>query len=171
MLRLLRLVPIGVALGFFLVSPPGAMGWLARPADRTCTLVRVLDGDSLQLRCKGETVEVRLHCIDAPEREQPPWGAQSRRHLQKITPQKVELRVVEYDRYGRTVGKVFTTGPEQRLLNLEQVASGQAAVYTPYCTDPAFSRAEREARRAGTGIWSKRGEQQTPWVFRHRTGR
>jgi endonuclease YncB( thermonuclease family) len=143
-------------------------GVLPDPAPRSCTLEQVLDGDSLLLRCRGESVEVRLHCIDAPEHGQVPWDRQSRRHLRGLATPRLELIELERDRFARTVGDVYTTGPERRLLNLEQVASGNAAVYRRYCTDPRFDRAEGEARNARLGIWSKPGEQQTPWVYRHR---
>ena len=149
---------------------PGAMGGAETSSNRFCTLDQVLDGDSLRLRCQGESVEVRLHCIDAPEYAQAPWGKQSRRHLAKITPRRVELAAVDDDRFGRTVANVYTTGANRRLLNLEQVASGHAAVYDQYCSDPAFTGAERAARAAHLGIWSRPGGQQTPWVFRHRQG-
>jgi endonuclease YncB( thermonuclease family) len=168
---ILGLAILGYWLAVNLGETAWAMGWLGRTATRACTLVQVLDGDSLNLRCDGETLEVRLHCIDAPERDQRPWGKQSRRHLREIAPRTVELQTVEIDRFGRTLGKVYSTGPIRRLLNLEQVASGHAAVYEHYCSDPAFTRAEREARKARLGIWSRPGEQQTPWVFRHRMER
>jgi endonuclease YncB( thermonuclease family) len=83
----------------------------------------------------------------------------------------VEIETVDTDRFGRIVAEVFTIGPDRRFLNLEQVQSGHAAVYNRYCSDPDFTRAEQAARKAGLGIWSRPGEQQTPWVFRHRGGR
>ncbi|WP_295388822.1 thermonuclease family protein [uncultured Thiodictyon sp.] len=144
------------------------------PADTpplSCTLVRVFDGDSLELRCNGRTLEVRLYCIDAPEWEQDPWGKRSLRHLEAIAPHRVELEPLDTDRFGRIVGKVYGTGPGRPLLNLQQVASGQAAVYRHYCKDPGFDRAEQAARQARLGIWSRPGEQQTPWAFRHRNER
>ncbi|AUB84416.1 hypothetical protein THSYN_28085 [Candidatus Thiodictyon syntrophicum] len=149
-------------------AAPWAMG---QTAGRTCTVVRIRDGDSLDLRCGGETVEVRLHCIDAPEWEQGAWAKQSLRHLRRITPRRVLLEKVDTDRFGRTVANLYATGAQPRLLNLEQVTSGQAAVYRHYCDDPRFERAEQTARAAGLGIWSRPGAQQTPWEFRHRQGR
>jgi endonuclease YncB( thermonuclease family) len=137
-------------------------------AGRICELGRVLDGDSLRLSCDGEAIEVRLHCIDAPERQQRPWGGRARSHLRRIVPPRVEMEPVEIDRFGRTVARVYSTGPERRMLNLEQVRGGYAAVYDRYCDEDRFLRAEREARRKGLGIWSAPGPQQTPWTFRHR---
>ena len=148
---------------------PGAMaaGWQARHPTRTCRVDRVLDGDSLLLICAGETKEVRLHCIDAPERDQVPWAKQSRRHLREIAVGDLELVERDLDRFGRVVGDVYALRPKRQLLNLEQVEAGQAAVYEHYCTDGRFVRAERKAREARLGIWSSPGVQQTPWTYRH----
>ena len=46
-----------------------------------CTLVSVVDGDTLSLTCNGQPTRVRLHCIDAPEMGQGAWGRASRDHL------------------------------------------------------------------------------------------
>ena len=59
---------------------------------------RVLDGDSLRVRCASGAAEVRLHCIDAPERDQVPWAKQSRRHLRGLA--STEVRLVELDGTG-----------------------------------------------------------------------
>lgn len=142
--------------------------WHLDAPSRSCRLERVLDGDSIRMRCEGRPVEVRLYCIDAPEKGQPPWGERSRSHLREITPRDLELVPIDRDRFGRTVGEVYTADAEHRSLNLEQVRSGQAAVYERYCEDPRYFRAEREARAARRGIWRKRGEHQTPWIYRHR---
>lgn len=135
---------------------------------RVCALDQVLDGDSLRLDCHGDPLEVRLHCIDAPEKDQQPWSDRSRANLRRITPQRVEVQPVEIDRFGRTVAEVYATGVKRYSLNLEQVRGGHAAVYPRYCDDPRFFRVERQARRASAGIWSTLGEHQTPWAFRHR---
>jgi endonuclease YncB( thermonuclease family) len=142
--------------------------WSFAASGRLCGLEQVLDGDSLRLTCGGKSVEVRLHCIDAPEKGQTPWGERSRAHLKRIAEDRVEMRAVETDRFGRTVAEVYNATGERLSLNLEQVEQGNAAVYTRFCEDSRFFRAERKARAAGIGIWGKRGEHQTPWTFRHR---
>jgi endonuclease YncB( thermonuclease family) len=142
--------------------------WSFAAPGRVCDLDRVLDGDSLRLICGGESVEVRLHCIDAPEKGQDPWGNRSRAHLKRIATARVEMRAIETDRFGRTVAEVYTAAGERRSLNLEQVEQGQAAVYSRYCEESRFFRAERKARAASVGIWATPGDQQTPWTFRHR---
>lgn len=145
------------------------VNWSFGASGQTCRLDAVLDGDSLRLTCQGKRVEVRLHCIDAPEHQQRPWSDRSRESLGELATRQLELVPIDKDRYGRTVGDVYSVGSKKRsLLNLEQVRSGNAAVYERYCEDPRFLRAEREARKAKRGIWSLKGEHQTPWTFRHR---
>ncbi len=141
------------------------LGW----GSQTCRVERINDGDTLQLRCGVKPVKVRLYCIDAPELGQHPWGERSRAHLESITPREVRLVRIDRDQYGRIVGEIYTLGPSPRLLNLEQVAAGQAAVYERFCDNPRYARAKREAKQAKRGIWSRPGEQQTPWRYRQRT--
>jgi endonuclease YncB( thermonuclease family) len=145
--------------------PPG---WPLPGGGRVCDLDRVIDGDSLRVSCDGEPLEIRLHCIDAPERDQKPWARRSRAHLQSIASPRLEVRALDRDRFGRTIAEVFTVGPERRSLNLEQIRGGQAAVYTRFCDESRFLRAERAARTAGIGIWERAGGHQTPWIHRQR---
>ncbi len=42
------------------------------------------DGDTLRVRQSGQTITVRLGCIDAPESAQAPWGAQSANRLNQL---------------------------------------------------------------------------------------
>ncbi|MBK1694607.1 hypothetical protein CKO09_07635 [Chromatium weissei] len=133
-----------------------------------CQLEKVVDGDTLRVSCRGKSVSVRLHCIDAPEKSQLPWGARSTDALRRLAPTQLELDIIDTDRYGRIVADVYMGGADHRMLNLEQVRNGNAAVYARYCDDNRFIRAEREAKVARRGIWSHSGEQQTPWTYRHR---
>ncbi len=142
--------------------------WSFGSTGRLCTLNRVVDGDSLQLVCAGETREVRLYCIDAPETAQRPWGKRALANLRKIATREVEMREIETDRFGRTVAEVYTSGEPRLSLNVEQVRLGQAAVYPRYCEESRFFRAERTARDASLGIWASPGAHQTPWDFRQR---
>ncbi len=142
--------------------------WSFAGSGRLCTLGQVLDGDSLRLTCGGRSVEVRLYCIDAPEKGQKPWGNRSRAHLKRIATNQVEMRPIETDRFARTVAEVYTADGERLSLNLEQVKQGQAAVYPRFCEESRFFRAERKARAASMGIWATPGDHQTPWTFRQR---
>lgn len=143
--------------------------WKLGLSGKDCRVEKISDGDTMNLRCGSRLVKVRLYCIDAPEMAQKPWGTRSREHLQSITPPTVKLLKIDQDQYGRTVGEIYTADSKQRLLNLEQVENGQAAVYEQFCDSPRYFSAEREARAAKRGIWSRRGEHQRPWDYRRRT--
>lgn len=138
--------------------------------NEACVLEHCHDGDTCTVICgKGSDVQrkirVRFSCIDAPEMAQAAWGKMSRDNLGQMLHRgdRIDLQVVDTDRYGRTVGMLFKNGFN---LNLEQVKSGAAAVYDRYCRDTAFFAAQAEAKITKRGIWSEPGMQQTPWNFR-----
>lgn len=143
-----------------LVTAPTALG---------ATVVSTGDGDTLRVNDRGKTVTVRLGCVDAPERSQLPWGQTASTHLKQLLPQgqRVQLRQIDRDQYGRTIAEVFVNG---RSVNLQMVTDGQAAVYRPsvnQCDAQSFNRAERQAKRAGLGIWNPRHPIQVmPWDYR-----
>ena len=136
----------------------------------TCRVNSIHDGDTLRVTCNGQSEQVRLYCIDAPELDQRPWGREARDHLRTITPGTVQVvpkrtRYGTRDRHGRLVAEVLA-GSEGRSLNLEMVGSSHAAVYPRYCTEGRYFRIEEVARKAGAGIWRRAGDQQRPWAHR-----
>lgn len=136
-----------------------------------CSVAFVLDGDTMDLVCNGRKVRVRLHCIDAPEMEQAPWGPSSRDHLRTIAPRAVILipkptRYGYKDRFGRTVGELLIPDESRQNLNISQVFTGNAAVYPKYCRDDRYYWTEEVARSAKAGIWAQSGLQQSPWRTR-----
>ncbi|MEY6433057.1 thermonuclease family protein [Thioalkalicoccus limnaeus] len=131
----------------------------------SCRLSSIHDGDTVSVRCAGDTLRVRLYCIDAPEMSQSPWGAASRDHLRRLAPERVDLWILDRDRYGRKVGELLDPRSGQSL-NLAMVRAGQAAVYRQFCDDWHFHIAEFQARREGLGIWSQPGLHPRPWAYR-----
>ncbi|WP_205598575.1 thermonuclease family protein [Halomonas sp. NO4] len=129
----------------------------------SCRVESIYDGDTMTVRCAGQEEKLRLHCIDAPEMGQQPWGRRSRDHLRRITPERVEIVARDRDRYGRLVGEVMAEG---RSLNLAMVDAGQAAVYDRYCSDGRYPAVERQARQMGRGVWAEPGLQQRPWEWK-----
>ncbi|MGV6815785.1 MAG: thermonuclease family protein [Thiotrichales bacterium] len=128
----------------------------------------VHDGDTIRAECGGDSVKVRLYCIDTPELAQRPWGQEPRDALRQLAPRGAAFTLRQYDteRYGRIVGELIRDGLN---LNQELVRTGQAAVYPKYCpqTRSDYYEAERKARRDELGIWSKPGKQQEPWMYRN----
>lgn len=127
-----------------------------------CVVVGIADGDSLQARCDGQTLKVRLAEIDAPERGQP-FGTRSRQHLAAVCHQKpAELRPQTTDRYGRTVARVVCDGVDS---SAEQVRAGMAWVFDRYVTDRSLYGLQDAARNARRGLWAA-SDPVAPWEWR-----
>jgi endonuclease YncB( thermonuclease family) len=140
----------------------------AQAQTRTGTVLSIGDGATLRVREGNRTVNVRLACIDAPETNQAPFGAQARQQLQALAPvgSSVELRIKATDRYGRSVAELSRGG---RNLNQALVASGAAFVYWQYiagCDRQTHGRLETEARLKGLGVWGVNGGPTRPWDYR-----
>lgn len=132
-----------------------------------CTVSNIVDGDSIVVSCKGRRQQIRLYCIDAPEMKQRPWGKESRTALRQLLKRndRVTLTIHDVDSYGRQVAEVFRDGLN---LNLRMIEKGKAAVYRRYCRLSGFYTAEKVARRARVGIWSREGLHQSPWKWRRK---
>lgn len=126
-------------------------------------VVAIADGDTLTVLNDQHTqVKVRLAEIDAPERKQA-FGTRSRQSLAELCHEKrAEVRVVDIDRYGRTVGRVSCAGTH---ANAEQVRRGMAWVYPKYVKDKSLYGLQEEAQAAGRGLWSD-PEPIAPWDWR-----
>ena len=72
--------------------------------------------------------------------------------------------VVDTDRYGRTVGRVYADAMD---VNAEMVRQGAAWVYRKYSNDPSLLLLEQEARSARRGLWAlPETERLPPWEWR-----
>lgn len=147
---------------------PALLLLTALPA-QAATIVSIGDGDTLRVVDSGRQVTIRLACIDAPEMAQGPYGQQSRALLTSLAPvgSDVTLKVVDTDRYGRTVAEISSGGQN---VNLRMVRRGQAFAYRQYlsnCEPTAYLGAERGAETDHLGVWSIPGGIQRPWEFRH----
>jgi micrococcal nuclease len=132
-------------------------------------VLSVGDGDTLRVRQGGQTITVRLGCIDAPESTQTPWGQHSASRLKQLLPagQAVQMREIERDRYGRTVAELFLGN---QSVNLMMVREGQAVVYTQYidncaATKDQYLAAEAQAKAQRLGFWNQ-DNPVMPWDFR-----
>ncbi|MPZ38263.1 MAG: thermonuclease family protein [Rhizobiales bacterium] len=134
------------------------------PGDPITGTARVMDGDSLLI---GST-RVRLHGIDAPERDQECKDANGKTYscgrtatralANAIARRSVTCEPVAVDRYDRDVA----------ICRVNDVDLAETMVRGGYAVD-YFSRgryedAEREARNARRGLWA--GEFQAPSSWR-----
>jgi endonuclease YncB( thermonuclease family) len=127
--------------------------------------VSIADGDTLTILADGQyQYRVRLSEIDAPESGQP-FGRTSRKMRSDLAfGRQVTVRVVDVDRYGRTVGRVRIGSLD---VNAEMVKQGGAWAFRQYQSDQRFQIWEREARAAKRGLWDLQADQIiAPWDWR-----
>lgn len=129
----------------------------------TGQVVRIIDGDTVEILSNRNTTRVRLAAIDAPEKRQA-YGEKSRQFLARlIFGKNVDVASQGKDRYGREIGFIFL--PDGENVNLMMVKNGMAWVYRQYSNDAAFIEAEGQARQKKIGLWADKAPV-APWKFR-----
>jgi endonuclease YncB( thermonuclease family) len=129
-------------------------------------VVGVVDGDTADIRLQSGMIRVRLHAIDAPERDQS-HGAAAKQALSSLVFGKdVTVEPIEQDRYDRLVARLWLAELD---VNAEMVKQGHAWVYRRYAVDPAYCSYEKTARDLGRGLWAlPRAQRAAPWEWRRR---
>jgi endonuclease YncB( thermonuclease family) len=153
-------------------------------------VVRVIDGDTVDLNRGGEIVRCRLIGIDAPESTTKiePYGPEASRYLRawiegKVVRVDYERREKrggwERDRYGRLLVYLLADHGRQSI-NIALVENGQARYEAAYPTRyrAQLKAAETDARAHKRGLWASSGVAARPsWrvtrasVPRDRSGR
>jgi micrococcal nuclease len=117
-------------------------------------VVKVLDGDSIEVKRNGKVYTVRLYGIDTPEYKQAYSNKAKQFTKRLVNRQKVNVVEKDIDRYGRIVALVESRG---QLVNRELVREGLAWYYSKYClAQPLCGELkdlERKARNEGRGLW------------------
>jgi endonuclease YncB( thermonuclease family) len=134
-------------------------------------VLHVFDGDSFTMAGAEADAEVRLFGIDSPEPGQG-WNRRSRQALKAlIGGERVRLEVVETDRYGRLVARVFRER-DGLDVNAEQVRDGHGWVYRHYTDNQEWLALEAAARAEGRGLWSlPEADREPPWEWRRKNRR
>jgi micrococcal nuclease len=126
-------------------------------------VVRVVDGDTIEVDMGGHIYAVRYIGIDTPETQHPdkpvePFGPEASAKNEELVGGKVvelEKDVSETDRYDRLLRYVWVG---DLMVNAELVRLGYAQVST-YPPDvkyqELFLQLQQEARDAGAGLWGQ----------------
>jgi endonuclease YncB( thermonuclease family) len=165
--RSLVLMGLTLAISATLTAVPPAGATPA--ASHRATVLSIGDGDTLRVSQAGQSVTIRLACIDAPELAQSPWGQRSRAYLTQRLPIGRDVTILPHttDRYGRTVAEVISA----ISVNLAMVEDGQAFVdrrHLAGCDAREYLEAEYRASRHRHGVWQVEGGIPRPWTFRRR---
>jgi micrococcal nuclease len=158
-------------------------------------IIKVTDGDTLKVVTSDGTVTVRLFGIDAPEAPgnkksgQPMWDLSVdiiNEQIKNNMSNEVYIVPIDIDRYGRTVGLVYTVEVLNAQPKVEWIMSntyswnelivmdGGAEVYHEYLKDlknkevvKRFVDLEIEAKENRLGIWNLKNYER-PSEFRKR---
>lgn len=144
------------------------MAWLAMVSPALAEtfqgkVVRVLDGDTIDVLRERTPLRIRLSEIDAPESGQP-FGTKATGFVREHAAQKqVTVKVVDTDRYGRSIGEIFL--PDGSSLNRMLVQEGYAWWYRRYSRDASLGVLEAQARTNRKGLWADPNPI-APWEWR-----
>ncbi len=150
--------------------PPTATPRPVNPGEEA-QVVRVIDGDTVDVFVGGTQYRIRIIGVDTPETKDPNspvmcYGAEATAFTQDMVNRAngrvfLEKDVSETDRYDRLLRYVWLAHPDgNRMLNYELVAHGYAQVST-YPPDvkytDLFLDAQSTARNENRGLWGACG--------------
>ncbi len=122
----------------------------------TAQVVRIVDGDTIDVQIGGQTLRVRYIGMNTPETGQPCAAEATNYNAELVMGKTVTLvkDVSETDRYGRLLRYVYVG---EIFINAELVRQGyaNAATYPPDVAHAdLFVQLQAEARAAGRGCWA-----------------
>ncbi|QNL51901.1 thermonuclease family protein [Olivibacter sp. SDN3] len=131
----------------------------------TAKVIRVIDGDTMEVLYEGNPIKVRLAHIDCPEkRASQPFGNAAKEALSALCfGQEVEVYSDSYDRYGRLIAVVRNN--KNQNINQEMLRLGMAWHFKRYSSDSIYAQIESEARQQKIGLW-KDPNPIPPWDWR-----
>ncbi|MFA5712378.1 thermonuclease family protein [Mycolicibacterium sp.] len=159
----MRLVVLCLTLLAGLLGAPAAA---ADPVAVTATVLRVVDGDTIDVRddVRGR-LRIRILGIDTPETKKPGytvgcWGPQATEFARaNLVEQRVAIVYDPtqgmHDRYGRTLAYLVKADGWDYSVEAARAGMAHAYVYggKPVQRYPQIAAAEREAKAAGRGLW------------------
>jgi micrococcal nuclease len=150
-----------LAVTLLILRPWEDSGAEAGPAVAQATVVRVVDGDTIEAQIGDQVEDVRYIGVDTPETVKPDtpvqcFGPQASAFNHRLVEQQ-QVRLVfgveRRDVYGRLLAYVYLG---RHFVNASLVRRGLARSLTIPPNDrfaPLFRRLEMRAARAGRGLW------------------
>ncbi len=129
-------------------------------------IVKVIDGDTVDVSMSGRTERVRLIGVDTPETKKPNtpiqcFGPEASKHTNELlpvgTPVLVQRDVEARDPYGRLLGYVYRTS-DNLFVNQDLIVNGFArplsiAPNTAFAGE--FARLAQSAQNSKIGLWGE----------------
>jgi len=143
------------------------------PYKMTGKVVRVSDGDTINLLIDNKQERIRLASIDAPETahgsSQPgqPFGEASRKNLANYVAGKtITITCFEKDRYDRHICDIPVDGTTANRLQVEQgFAWANQQAKGKFLRDKSLLELEKSARQKKLGLWAEPAAV-APWEWR-----
>ncbi|ADV48148.1 nuclease (SNase domain-containing protein) [Cellulophaga algicola DSM 14237] len=137
-----------------------------KPKYLEAKIIRILDGDTVEVLYGELPIKLRLAHIDCPEkRGKQPFGNKAKLALSDLCfGQMVQIDSdKKFDRNGRLIGVIFNA--DGLNVNKEMVRLGMAWHYKKYSDDRSYDLLEKEARKNKVGLWIDPAPI-APWAFR-----
>ncbi len=129
-------------------------------------VLKIVDGDTIDVLVENQTVRVRLLGINSPESVDPRrpvecFGKEASRYLKNILEGSIvrlekDRDKPDTDEYGRWLRYVYMN---DIFINRDMIANGYAYEYTyhneQYQFQDEFNDAEKSARESQIGLWNK----------------
>ena len=146
-----------VSIGFLFLRPT--------QTDTNYQVIRIIDGDTVEILYEDQITSVQLVGVNAPETtanpNQPPepYGEQATAFLQEFLLDKsIYLRfdISKRDKYNRLLGYVYRAS-DSIFVNLEIIREGYGRVDTryPFKHEEMFMSYESHAKAAKKGLWGR----------------
>lgn len=131
----------------------------------TAKVIRILDGDTMEVLYKNKPVKIRLAHIDCPEkRSSQPFNTNAKTTLSDLCfGQHVTIYGENADRYGRIIAVVINN--KKQTINQEMIKRGMAWHFKRYSSNVTYANLELEARKNKIGLW-RDPNPIAPWEWR-----
>jgi micrococcal nuclease len=124
-------------------------------------VVKIIDGDTIDIFADGAKLRIRFEGIDCPESGQDGGSEATAFTIKLLKDKTVTVRLLGAHE-NRIIGRVFI---DHRDVSVELVRAGMAWHYTSLSKDKALAALEKDARARKVGIWS-RPDPMPPWEYR-----
>jgi micrococcal nuclease len=132
----------------------------------TGRVIKVIDGDTIDVQLQSGPIRIRFHGVDAPEKAQD-HGREAAATLSRLIMGKdVQIEPFEQDRYDRLIGIIYL---DKLNVNAELVRNGHAWAMRRYMrkADASLCYLEAKARFDRRGLWTA-ADAVAPWTYRRR---
>jgi endonuclease YncB( thermonuclease family) len=131
----------------------------------TAKVIRILDGDTMEILFNNKPVKIRLAHIDCPEkRSAQPFNNNAKNALSDLCfGQKVTVYVEKHDHYGRIIAVIVNN--KKQVVNQEMIKLGMAWHFKRYSDNATYAQLELKARKDKAGLWQD-SNPIPPWDWR-----